>query len=71
VGISQRKRVTRTTLSSAPLSIKLAKPRNLALRAASLGQVKLATVKHQKSKSAQRQAEKMAIKKVINSALKE
>jgi hypothetical protein len=59
LSMPQRKRPTR----SAPLSIKTPKPRNTVLQAAALGQVKLSTAKHEKSQSALRRAQKMALKK--------
>jgi hypothetical protein len=45
------------------LSIPVPKPRNAVLQAAALGQVKLGTAKHEKSKGALRRAEKMALQK--------
>lgn len=71
MGITQRKNVTRATRVNTIITVKPAKPRNAIIRAASVGQVKLGTVKHQKSKSAVRQAEKIATKKVIDAALKD
>jgi hypothetical protein len=63
MGITQRKRITRATSTNTTIKIKLAKPRNSVLQAAALGQVKLGTAKHEKSKGAQRRAEKMALQK--------
>jgi hypothetical protein len=45
------------------MAIAIPKPRNTVLRAAALGQVKLGTAKHEKTKGAQRRAEKMALLK--------
>lgn len=63
----QRKRATRTVkvAQSASNTLRLAvpKPRNAVLQAAALGQVKLGTAKHEKSKGALRRAEKMAVQK--------
>jgi hypothetical protein len=56
--MAQRKRPTRQVIQLPP-----SKPRNAVLQAAATGQVKLATVKHQKSSSAQRQALKQALRK--------
>ncbi len=55
----QRKRPTR----SIKIDIAVPKPRNTVLQAAALGQVKLGTSKHEKTKGAQRRAEKMALLK--------
>jgi hypothetical protein len=57
--MSQRKRPTR----SIKIDIASPKPRNAVLQAAALGQVKLGTSKHEKTKGAQRRAEKMALLK--------
>jgi hypothetical protein len=61
--MAQRKRATRSMPTSNTLSIAVPKPRNAVLQAAALGQVKLGTAKHEKSKGAQRRAEKMALAK--------
>jgi hypothetical protein len=71
VGINQRKRITRATPSSMKITIEVSKPRNTVIRAASLRQVKLATVKHHQTKSAVRHAEKEALRKVLDAALKD
>jgi hypothetical protein len=55
----QRKRPTRST----KLEINAPKPRNTVLQAAATGLVKLGTKKHEKSKGAQRRAEKMVLLK--------
>ena len=57
--MSQRKRPTR----SIQLDLAAPKPRNPILQAASHGQVKLGTAKHKKSKGAERQALKIALRK--------
>ena len=57
--MAKRKRPTR----AAPLSVALPKPRNAVLQAAVLGQVKLGTAKHEKSKGALRRAQNMALRK--------
>jgi hypothetical protein len=57
--MSKRKRPTRAI----KLEIALPKPRNAVLQAAALGQVKLGTAKHEKSKGAVRRAEKVALQK--------
>ncbi len=64
--MTQRKRATRTaSLGTAinTLSIAVPKPRNAVLQAAALGQVKMGTAKHEKSKGAIRRAEKIALNK--------
>jgi hypothetical protein len=55
----KRKRPTR----SIKLELTVPKPRNSVLQAAAAGLVKLGTAKHEKSKGAQRRAEKMALQK--------
>jgi hypothetical protein len=57
--MSQRKRPTR----SIKIDIGSPKPRNTVLQAAASGQIKLGTAKHEKTKGAQRRAEKMALLK--------
>jgi hypothetical protein len=59
--MAKRKRATRSQPTSNTLSIAVPKPRNTVLQAAALGQVKLGTAKHVKSKGALRRAEKMAL----------
>lgn len=63
----QRKRATRTVKLPQPgsntLSLTAPKPRNSVLQAAALGQVKMGSTKHEKSKGALRRAEKMAVQK--------
>ncbi len=63
--MAQRKRATRTVKLPQPanntLSLTVPKPRNSVLQAAALGQLKMGTAKHEKSKGAQRRAEKMAL----------
>ncbi len=63
----QRKRATREIKPAQPaskmLSIPVPKPRNAVLQAAALGQVKLGTAKHEKSKGAQRRSANMALQK--------
>jgi hypothetical protein len=59
--MSQRKRATREI----KLVIAAPKPRNTVLQAAALGQVKLGTAKHEKSKGAQRRSEKIALQKTV------
>jgi hypothetical protein len=61
--MAQRKRATRSAPASNKLSLALPKPRNAVLQAAALGQVKMGTAKHEKSKGAQRRAQKMALQK--------
>ncbi len=67
--MAQRKRATRSTALPKPksktLSVAVAvpKPRNAVLQAAALGQVKMGTAKHEKSKGALRRAEKMDLLK--------
>jgi hypothetical protein len=61
--MAQRKRATRLAKSSNTLSIAVPKQRNVVLQAAALGQVKLGTAKHEKSKGAVRRAAKMALQK--------
>ena len=72
--MASRKRATRTVPAKPALgslakqgtlsiSVIAPKPRNAALQAAALGQVKLGTAKHEKSKGALRRAEKMALNK--------
>lgn len=65
--MAQRKRATRTASLAKPaintLSLAVPKPRNAVLQAAALGQVKMGTAKHEKSKGALRRAEKMAVHK--------
>lgn len=60
--MAKRKRATRTV----KLELSLPKPRNAVLQAAALGQVKLGTTKHEKSKGALRRAQKMALLKASN-----
>jgi hypothetical protein len=60
--MSQRKRPTR----SIKIDVAVPKPRNTVLLAAALGQVKLGTSKHKKSKGALRRSEKMALLKTQN-----
>ena len=57
--MSQRKRATREI----KLIISASKPRNAVLQAAALGQVKLGTAKHEKSKGAKRRSEKVSLQK--------
>jgi hypothetical protein len=57
--MSKRKRPTR----SIKIELATPKPRNMVLQAAALGQVKLGTAKHEKTKGAKRRAEKVALLK--------